>query len=73
MKLSIQQQKVYGYLLTHRQATAREIIQFTNYPSCLIRDLKAKGIEIDTVPIEGKNYDMYVLKQKELTLNLNEL
>lgn len=65
MKLSKQEQKIYDYIVARGKATAREIIQFTNYPSSKIRDLRAKGIEIETVPIEGVNYDMYVLKFKE--------
>lgn len=61
MKLSKQQEKVYNFLLEKKRATAREIISFTNYPSCIIRDLKSKGIKIDTEPIEGKNYRNYIL------------
>lgn len=69
MNLSKQQQKVYNYLKDRGHCTARELIMDcnTNYPSCLIRDLKAKGIKIDTEPIKGVNYEMYVLKE-ELTL-----
>ena len=67
-KLSKQEQKIYDYLLERGQATAREIINFTNYPSSKIRDLREKGIDIETVPLNGVNYDMYVLKDKQLSL-----
>ena len=65
--LSKQEQKIYDYLLERGQATAREIINFTNYPSSKIRDLKKKGIDIETVPTD-KNWDMYVLKERQLNL-----
>ena len=67
-KLSKQEQRIYNYLLERGQATAREIINFTNYPSSKIRDLREKGIDIETVPLNGVNYDMYVLKDKQLRL-----
>jgi len=67
-KLSKQEQRIYNYLLERGQATAREIINFTNYPSSKIRDLREKGIDIETVPLTGVNYDMYVLKDKQLSL-----
>jgi len=65
--LSKQEQRIYDYLLERGQATAREIINFTNYPSSKIRDLKKKGIDIETVPTD-KNWDMYVLKERQLNL-----
>ena len=67
-KLSKQEQRIYNYLLERGQATAREIINFTNYPSSKIRDLREKGIDIETVPLNGVNYYMYVLKDKQLRL-----
>ena len=61
MKLSNQQQRVYNVLKRTGEATAREVIAETNYPSSVIRDLRGKGVKIKTVPIEGKNYDKYIL------------
>ena len=69
MKLSNQQQKVYDLLLKKGHATAREIIRFTNYPSCLIRDLKYKGIKIATEPIKNKNYCNYILVRPQPTID----
>lgn len=63
MKLSKQQQRVYD-LLKQGRTTAREIIFKcgTNYLSCIIRDLKEKGISINTTPIKGENYEFYELE-----------
>ncbi len=60
MKLSKQEQRIYNLLL-ERPRTARELILEggTNYPSSKIRDLKAKGIKIETKSIPNKNYDYY--------------
>ena len=66
-KLSEQEQKIYSLLLERGEATARDIIKFTNYPSSKVRDLKKKGIDIETVPIEGVNFDKYVLKERQLS------
>ena len=65
--LSEQEQRIYNYLLIRGEATAREIIQFTNYPSSKVRDLREKGIDIETVPTD-KNWDIYVLKDRQLSL-----
>ena len=61
-----QQKRAYDLLKQRGKVTGRELIFEcgTNYPSCLIRDLRNKGIEIDTEPIPGKNYEMYVLKEE---------
>lgn len=69
MKLSNQEKRIYNYLLEHHKATAREIIQFTNYPSSKIRDLKKKGIKIETVPIPGRNFEEYVLAENQIILH----
>lgn len=64
MKLSKQEQVIFD-LLKEKPRTAREIIYYggTNYASCKIRDLRQKGIKIETVPQEGKNYDIYRLAE----------
>lgn len=63
-KLSKQEQVIFD-LLKEKPRTAREIIYYggTNYPSSKVRDLKSKGIKIETVPQEGKNYDIYRLAE----------
>lgn len=63
MKLSRQQQAVYNYLREHKQATVRELLPYTNYPTSLIRDLKKKGIGIIKGSVPNKNYDYYELAQ----------
>ena len=63
MKLSKQQQAVFNYIHEHGKATVRELLQFTNYPTSLVRDLKAKGIKIETKSIPNKNYDYYEIAQ----------
>lgn len=63
MKLSRQQQAVYNYIREHGRATVRELFPYTNYPTCIIRDLKKKGINIITKPIPNKNYEAYELAQ----------
>ena len=64
MKLSEQQRKVFYYLLDHGRATVRELLPITNYPTCLIRDLKKKGIKIDKVAVPDTNYVEYFLETK---------
>lgn len=65
MKLSNQEQKIVNLMNSQGgKATARDIIRYTNYPSSKIRDLKKKGMNIITEPVEGKNYEMYVIKEE---------
>ena len=64
MKLSKQQQRGYNLLWSKKLVTARELTEITNYPSCLIRDLRKKGIEIKTQPVEGVNWEAYELINK---------
>ncbi len=72
--LSKQQSKVFNILNRPQGATAREIIEVTNYPSSLIRDLKSKGVKIDSEPIPDKNYIRYFLvKDEQPESNLNAL
>ena len=63
-----QQKKAYELLQRKGKTTGRELIFEcgTNYPSCLIRDLRNKGIEIENESIPGKNYELYVLKELKL-------
>ena len=63
MKLSTQQLKVYLYLKIYGKATVRELLPITNYPTCIIRDLKKKGINITPHPLEDKNYIEYRLEE----------
>ena len=65
MNLIGQQKKVYDYLLKHGEATVRELFIFTNYPTCIIRDLREKGIKIYTVPNPNVNYEKYVLENQQ--------
>ena len=61
-----QQKKAYELLMRKGKTTGRELIFEcgTNYPSCLIRDLRNKGIRIDTESIPNKNYELYVLREE---------
>ena len=63
MNLSRQQQAVFNYIREHGTATVRELFPYTNYPTCIIRDLKKKGINIIRKSIPNKNYDDYEIAQ----------
>lgn len=62
-KLSKQQQKVYDYIATHNGATVRELLNYTNYPTSVVRDIKAKGFEIKDKPVPNTNYIEYYIPE----------
>ena len=63
MNLSRQQQAVFNYIREHNGATVRELLGYSNYPTCVVRDLKKKGINIIRKSIPNKNYDYYEIAQ----------
>jgi len=54
---------VAEHLKRHGTVNGKQIVwdYHLTYPSCVIRSLKNKGMDIESVPVEGKNYVEYKL------------